>query len=193
MIDNLSGSVFHHYSSPPVCKDCRSHPQEQIKLAEVEQASLMSEQLSDKSSSLALPDDLSLDEHSNYQLLVRDSQQGSSDSHSSEELPASGGYRGLRRCSSGSEDGDHERFEEGIQAEVDTLSPACCADGDGRSCGADAGGSSPLFRTPAEVIHPSAAAHPGGPEDTSSPGDREPPQLASPPPSSAHLDQTANP
>lgn len=66
-------------------------------------------------------------------------------------------------------------------------------DGDGRSCGADAGGSSPLFRTPAEVIHPSAAAHPGGPEDTSSPRDREPPQLASPPPSSAHLDQTANP
>lgn len=33
----------------------------------------MSEQLSDKSSSLALPDDLSLDEHSSYQLLVRDS------------------------------------------------------------------------------------------------------------------------
>uniref|UniRef100_A0A8C9WKK9 Voltage-dependent T-type calcium channel subunit alpha-1H n=1 Tax=Scleropages formosus TaxID=113540 RepID=A0A8C9WKK9_SCLFO len=28
MIDNLSGSVFHHYSSPPVCKDCSRHPQE---------------------------------------------------------------------------------------------------------------------------------------------------------------------
>lgn len=46
----------------------------QIQLAEVEQASLMSEQLSDKSSSPALPDDLSLDEHSSYQLFVRDSQ-----------------------------------------------------------------------------------------------------------------------
>lgn len=46
----------------------------QIRLAEVEQASLMSEQLSDKSSSPALPDDLSLDEHSSYQLFVRDSQ-----------------------------------------------------------------------------------------------------------------------
>lgn len=46
----------------------------QVRLAEVEQASLMSEQLSDKSSSPALPDDLSLDEHSSYQLLVRDSQ-----------------------------------------------------------------------------------------------------------------------
>lgn len=47
---------------------------QQVKLAEVEQASLMSEQLSDKSSSLALPDDLSLDEHSSYQLLLRDGQ-----------------------------------------------------------------------------------------------------------------------
>uniref|UniRef100_A0A3B5PWE4 Voltage-dependent T-type calcium channel subunit alpha-1I-like n=1 Tax=Xiphophorus maculatus TaxID=8083 RepID=A0A3B5PWE4_XIPMA len=28
MIDNLSGSVFHHYCSSPVCKDCKSHPQE---------------------------------------------------------------------------------------------------------------------------------------------------------------------
>ncbi|XP_048104998.1 voltage-dependent T-type calcium channel subunit alpha-1I-like [Alosa alosa] len=28
MIDNLSGSVFHHYSSPPVCRDCHHHPQE---------------------------------------------------------------------------------------------------------------------------------------------------------------------
>ena len=43
----------------------------QIRLAEVEQASLMSEQMSDKSS-LALPDDLSLDEHSMYQLLLPD-------------------------------------------------------------------------------------------------------------------------
>jgi hypothetical protein len=48
----------------------------QIRLAEVEQASLMSEQLSDKSSSLALPDDLSLDDHSDYQLLVRDGKVG---------------------------------------------------------------------------------------------------------------------
>uniref|UniRef100_A0A3P8XFJ9 Ion transport domain-containing protein n=1 Tax=Esox lucius TaxID=8010 RepID=A0A3P8XFJ9_ESOLU len=31
MIDNLSGSVFHHYSSTsPVCKDCKSHPQQEV-------------------------------------------------------------------------------------------------------------------------------------------------------------------
>ncbi|KAG7275575.1 hypothetical protein CRUP_006720 [Coryphaenoides rupestris] len=77
MIDNLSGSVFHHYSSspPPVCRDCR---QEQIQMAEIEQASLRSEQLSDKSSSSPpqLPDDLSLDERSAYQPLRRGDRTG---------------------------------------------------------------------------------------------------------------------
>lgn len=43
-------------------------------MAEVEQASLKSEQLSDKSSSPALPDDLSLDEHTAFQLLAREDQ-----------------------------------------------------------------------------------------------------------------------
>lgn len=28
LIDKLSGSVFHHYSSPSSCKDCKSHPEE---------------------------------------------------------------------------------------------------------------------------------------------------------------------
>ncbi|CAK6964895.1 voltage-dependent T-type calcium channel subunit alpha-1I-like [Scomber scombrus] len=99
MIDNLSGSVFHHYSSPPpVCKDCRGHPQEQIRMAEIEQASLKSEQLSDKSSSPALPDDLSLDEHTAYQLLAREGKgRGSSDSRSSEETAGGGGHVGVHQ------------------------------------------------------------------------------------------------
>lgn len=41
-------------------------------MAEIEQASLRSEQLSDKSSSPALPDDLSLDEHTVFRLLTRE-------------------------------------------------------------------------------------------------------------------------
>ncbi|KAM9784328.1 voltage-dependent T-type calcium channel subunit alpha-1I-like isoform 1-T1 [Syngnathus typhle] len=96
MIDNLSGSVFHHYSSPrPICKDCRGHPQE-IRMAEIEQASLKSEQLSDKSSSPALPDDLSLDEHAAYQLLVRDTKgkRGSGSSSSEEATGGGGGQKG---------------------------------------------------------------------------------------------------
>ena len=49
---------------------------QQIRMAEIEQASLKSEQLSDKSSSPALPDDLSLDEHTAYQLLAREGKVG---------------------------------------------------------------------------------------------------------------------
>lgn len=49
---------------------------QQIRMAEIEQASLKSEQLSDKSSSPALPDDLSLDEHTAYQLLTREGKVG---------------------------------------------------------------------------------------------------------------------
>lgn len=41
-------------------------------MAEIEQASLRSEQLSDKSSSPAPPDDLSLDEHTAFRLLTRE-------------------------------------------------------------------------------------------------------------------------
>ncbi|XP_055363135.1 voltage-dependent T-type calcium channel subunit alpha-1I-like [Betta splendens] len=199
MIDNLSGSVFHHYCSPPVCKDCKSHPQE-IRLAEVEQASLMSEPLSDKSSSPALPDDLSLDEHSSYQLLVTHDQRCSSESHSLEELPVQGGHRG---SSSGSEEEAREVFEEGVCPQwnppsLEQETAANCSDA-GRRC-ADAGGSPPLFQLPADFFHPAAAAHPGSPGAGVSPGDRGPSRLASPaswaslrspgankPPSSPHL------
>ncbi|XP_028843520.1 voltage-dependent T-type calcium channel subunit alpha-1I isoform X2 [Denticeps clupeoides] len=82
MIDNLSGSVFHHYSSPPICKDCKAHPEENIRMAELEQASLRSEQLSDKSSSPALPDDLSLDEQSVFHLPLGEAKE---DTHNSED------------------------------------------------------------------------------------------------------------
>ncbi|XP_037620430.1 voltage-dependent T-type calcium channel subunit alpha-1I-like isoform X2 [Sebastes umbrosus] len=184
MIDNLSGSVFHHYCSPPVCKDCKGHPQE-IQLAEVEQASLMSEQLSDKSSSPALPDDLSLDEHSSYQLLGRDSQRGSSDSNSSDELPTQGGYGGLRPSSSGSEEVVQELFEVGVHPRLDSPSleqpsPTHCTDGDEGSCSGGGGGSSPVFHLPADFFHPAAAAHPGSPGNSVSPGDRGPSRLPSP-------------
>ncbi|CAI5681277.1 unnamed protein product [Oreochromis niloticus] len=181
LIDNLSGSVFHHYGSPPICKDCKSHPQE-VRLAEVEQASLMSEQLSDKSSSPALPDDLSLDENSSYQLLVRDSQRGSSDSRSSEELPRQAGYRGLRPSSSGSEEGVQGLFEVGIHhqcnpASPEQKSPAHDKDDDGESCSGGARETSPVLHLPADFFHPAAAARPG---NSASPGDRRPSRSASP-------------
>ncbi|TNN57665.1 Voltage-dependent T-type calcium channel subunit alpha-1I [Liparis tanakae] len=67
----------------------------QIRMAEVEQASLKSEQLSDKSSSPALPDDLSLDEQTADQLLAPEGKgRCSSDSRSSEEAAGGGSYAG---------------------------------------------------------------------------------------------------
>uniref|UniRef100_A0A671VPJ1 Calcium voltage-gated channel subunit alpha1 I n=1 Tax=Sparus aurata TaxID=8175 RepID=A0A671VPJ1_SPAAU len=154
MIDNLSGSVFHHYCSPPVCKDCKGHSQE-IKLAEVEQASLMSEQLSDKSSSLALPDDLSLDEHITV---------GSSC------IEVLHGFSLSVKCCMN------------IRSDKAVLNyNLLFSDGDGGSCsGGGGGGSSPVFHLPADFFHPAAAAHPGSPGSGVSPGDRGPSRLASP-------------
>uniref|UniRef100_I3N0U5 Calcium voltage-gated channel subunit alpha1 I n=1 Tax=Ictidomys tridecemlineatus TaxID=43179 RepID=I3N0U5_ICTTR len=57
IIDNLSGSIFHHYASPAGCEKCH-HDQQEVQLAETEAFSLNS----DKSSSILLGDDLSLED-----------------------------------------------------------------------------------------------------------------------------------
>ncbi|XP_053300102.1 voltage-dependent T-type calcium channel subunit alpha-1I [Pleuronectes platessa] len=187
MIDNLSGSVFHHYSSPaPICK---SHPQEQIRMAEIEQASLKSEQLSDKSSSPALPDDLSLDENTSYQLLARGGKgSSSSDSRSSEEARGGGHQtrtvvqsqvQGLgppcRALCTGSET-DTTLQEMDMQThQAHMRSPHCSPGGVSRSSNKDrteggAGGdrgNSPLFHLPAEFFHPAGVNIPAPPRSRS--------------------------
>uniref|UniRef100_A0A8C1V402 Calcium voltage-gated channel subunit alpha1 I n=1 Tax=Cyprinus carpio TaxID=7962 RepID=A0A8C1V402_CYPCA len=70
MIDNLSGSVFHHYCSPAIRRDGRSQSGE-VRMPNAIPKRFVS-LMSDKSSSPALTDDISLDEHSDYQLLDRD-------------------------------------------------------------------------------------------------------------------------
>nr|XP_023487615.1 voltage-dependent T-type calcium channel subunit alpha-1I isoform X1 [Equus caballus] len=57
IIDNLSGSIFHHYASPPGCDKCH-HDKQEVQLAETEAFSLNS----DRSSSILLGDDLSLED-----------------------------------------------------------------------------------------------------------------------------------
>ncbi|XP_032123053.1 voltage-dependent T-type calcium channel subunit alpha-1I isoform X1 [Sapajus apella] len=57
IIDNLSGSIFHHYSSPAGCRKCH-HDKQEVQLAETEAFSLNS----DRSSSILLGDDLSLED-----------------------------------------------------------------------------------------------------------------------------------
>ncbi|XP_074552343.1 voltage-dependent T-type calcium channel subunit alpha-1I isoform X4 [Halichoeres trimaculatus] len=189
MIDNLSGSVFHHYSSPPpVCKDCRGHPLE-IRMAEIEQASLKSEQLSDKSSSPALPDDLSLDEHTAYQLLARECKgRCSSDSRSSEEAGGGGSHtqtvvqsqvQGLGRpCPALSVGVETEPTLQQMEMQIHqphVCSPHCSPGGvsnssnKGRNKDGERGASglSPLFHLPAEFFHPAAAAIPAPPRSRS--------------------------
>nr|KAF6367781.1 calcium voltage-gated channel subunit alpha1 I [Myotis myotis] len=67
IIDNLSGSVFHHYSSPAGCRSC--HDKQEVQLAETEAFSLNS----DKSSSILLGDDLSLEDPTACPLRPKDS------------------------------------------------------------------------------------------------------------------------
>ncbi|XDV36595.1 hypothetical protein PO909_006341, partial [Leuciscus waleckii] len=150
MIDNLSGSVFHHYCSPPIRRDGRSQSGE-IRLAEVEQTSLMSEQLSDKSSSPALTD-ISLEDHSVYQLLDRDCK----------EEEGSGGLstKEVVSRSEGSSPG-RGRHEQEVRREVRghrLQSPAHTGD----VSGGDSQTSSPLFHLPAEFFHPTTGAIPQG-------------------------------
>ncbi|XP_069381191.1 voltage-dependent T-type calcium channel subunit alpha-1I isoform X6 [Paralichthys olivaceus] len=187
MIDNLSGSVFHHYSSPaPICKNCKSHPQE-IRMAEIEQASLKSEQLSDKSSSPALPDDLSLDEHTSYQLLARGGKgRCSSDSCSSEEAGGGGHHtrtvvqsqvQGLGQpCRALCTGAETETVLQ--EMEMQTHQPHnthCSPGGVSRSSNKErnkegAGGDrsiSPLFHLPAEFFHPAGVIIPAPPRSRS--------------------------
>ncbi|XP_041863089.1 voltage-dependent T-type calcium channel subunit alpha-1I-like isoform X2 [Melanotaenia boesemani] len=196
MIDNLSGSVFHHYSSPPpVCKDCKGHPQEQIRMAEIEQASLKSEQLSDKSSSPALPDDLSLDEHTAYHLLAQEGKgRCSSDIHSSEETSGGGGQEGghqtqtvvhsqvqgsCQPCRALSAGTEMETTMEDMKLQTHQphmCSPHCSPDGVS-NCGqkerhregegGEASGISTLFHLPAEFFHSAGAAIPVPPHSRS--------------------------
>ncbi|KAM6957186.1 voltage-dependent T-type calcium channel subunit alpha-1I-like [Aplochiton taeniatus] len=176
MIDNLSGSVFHHYSTPPpVCKDYTGHPQE-IRMAEMEQASLKSEQLSNKSSSPALPDDLSLDEHTAYHLLGQEGTgRGSSDSHSSEEAgphqTLTQAQTGLSQPSrahiAGAEEGPAPQGNPSLGSPLSYQSPgrASCSStrGEDREGGGGASRGSPLFRLPPEFFHPAAAVLPAPP------------------------------
>ncbi|XP_008294833.1 voltage-dependent T-type calcium channel subunit alpha-1I [Stegastes partitus] len=169
------------------------HSLQQIRMAEIEQASLKSEQLSDKSSSPALPDDLSLDEHTAYQLLAQESEgRCRCDSRSSEEDGGGGG-------GGGSAGGGHQT-QTVVQSQVQGLGSPCTALSVGTemetalqememqthqphyspgysssSSNKDrnkegeggAGGISPLFHVPAEFFQPAGASIPVPPRSRS--------------------------
>ncbi|RMC03174.1 hypothetical protein DUI87_20368 [Hirundo rustica rustica] len=94
IIDNLSGSVFHHYSSPAMCEKC-NHDKQEVQLAEMEALSLNS----DKSSSILLGDES--DNQNSAQLSPKEIK------HNGQDNPDSTGADSLGECllPASSEDG----------------------------------------------------------------------------------------
>ncbi|KAL1005663.1 hypothetical protein UPYG_G00061980, partial [Umbra pygmaea] len=188
MIDNLSGSVFHHYcpSTAPACKNCKG-PLQEIRLAEAERASLMSdEQMSDRSSSLALPDDLSLYDHSVCQLMLGDRQveNENNESHSFEDLrglqSGNGGctwHGGSLLQSRGPADGAGGLAKVGVYPQIQSHPPqflphTTADDRDIDHSGVssrESPSSSSVFHLPAEFFHPVTATPPPSPRPGVSP------------------------
>ncbi|XP_027535995.1 voltage-dependent T-type calcium channel subunit alpha-1I isoform X1 [Neopelma chrysocephalum] len=164
IIDNLSGSVFHHYSSPAMCEKC-NHDKQEVQLAEMEGLSLNS----DKSSSILLGDES--DNRNTSQLSPKQIKQDGQDS------PDSNGADNLGECllPISSEDGSTNpdsylcementplnSVQSWLKHESTKVPPSPFPPG--ASC--------PLLPVPAEFFHPATSATQTGPEKSSSPCD----------------------
>ncbi|NXC44387.1 CAC1I protein, partial [Penelope pileata] len=161
IIDNLSGSVFHHYSSPAMCEKC-NHDKQEVQLAEMEALSLNS----DKSSSILLGDES--DNRSTSQPSPKETKDG-------QDSPDSAGVGELGECllpiSSTDDSTNPDSYlcemektpfnsvqswlkHEGAKVPPSSFSP-------GTSC--------PLLPVPAEFFHPAISATQTGPEKISCP------------------------
>ncbi|XP_064011287.1 voltage-dependent T-type calcium channel subunit alpha-1I isoform X3 [Pogoniulus pusillus] len=162
IIDNLSGSVFHHYSSPAMCEKC-NHDKQEVQLAEMEALSLNS----DKSSSIFLGDES--DNRNTSQLSPKEIKQEGQDS------PDSNGAGDLHECllPVSSEDGStnpdsylcemeqtpFNSVQSWLKHETNKVPPSPFSPD--ASC--------PLLPVPAEFFHPAISATQTGPEKVSSP------------------------
>ncbi|XP_076193535.1 voltage-dependent T-type calcium channel subunit alpha-1I isoform X1 [Aptenodytes patagonicus] len=161
IIDNLSGSVFHHYSSPAMCEKC-NHDKQEVQLAEMEALSLNS----DKSSSILLGDES--DNHSASQLSPKEIKDG-------QDRPDSNGVGDLGECllpvssTDGSTNPDSylcemektsfNSVQSWLKHESTKVPPSPFSPG--ASC--------PLLPVPAEFFHPAISATQTGPEKVSRP------------------------
>ncbi|XP_077639535.1 voltage-dependent T-type calcium channel subunit alpha-1I isoform X2 [Lonchura striata] len=161
IIDNLSGSVFHHYSSPAMCEKC-NHDKQEVQLAEMEALSLNS----DKSSSILLGDES--DNRNAAQLNPKEIKDG-------QENPDSTGVDYLGECllPASSEDGStnpdsylcementpFDSVQSWLKHESNKVPPRPFSPG----------ASSPLLPVPTEFFHPAISATQTGPEEVSCP------------------------
>nr|XP_021409696.1 voltage-dependent T-type calcium channel subunit alpha-1I isoform X1 [Lonchura striata domestica] len=162
IIDNLSGSVFHHYSSPAMCEKC-NHDKQEVQLAEMEALSLNS----DKSSSILLGDES--DNRNAAQLNPKEIKQDG------QENPDSTGVDYLGECllPASSEDGStnpdsylcementpFDSVQSWLKHESNKVPPRPFSPG----------ASSPLLPVPTEFFHPAISATQTGPEEVSCP------------------------
>ncbi|NXD00667.1 CAC1I protein, partial [Certhia familiaris] len=161
IIDNLSGSVFHHYSSPAMCEKC-NHDKQEVQLAEMEALSLNS----DKSSSILLGDES--DNRNAAQLNPKEIKDG-------QDNPDSTGADSLGECllPASSEDGStnpdsylcementpFNSVQSWLKHESTKVPPSPFSPG----------ASSPLLPVPTEFFHPAISATQTGPEEVSCP------------------------
>ncbi|NWR76042.1 CAC1I protein, partial [Centropus unirufus] len=161
IIDNLSGSVFHHYSSPAMCEKC-NHDKQEVQLAEMEALSLNS----DKSSSILLGDES--DNRSTSQLSPKERKD-------CQESPDSNGEGDLGECLLPMSSVDSSTNPDSYLCEMEKTSfnsvqswlkhestkapPSPFSPGE--SC--------PLLPVPAEFFHPAISATQTGPEKVSCP------------------------
>ncbi|XP_030913619.1 voltage-dependent T-type calcium channel subunit alpha-1I [Geospiza fortis] len=162
IIDNLSGSVFHHYSSPAMCEKC-NHDKQEVQLAEMEALSLNS----DKSSSILLGDES--DNRNAAQLNPKENKQDGQDN------PDSTGADNLGECllPPSSEDGStnpesylcementpFDSVQSWLKHESSKVPPSPFSPG----------ASSPLLPVPTEFFHPAISATQTEPEEVSCP------------------------
>ncbi|PKK29913.1 calcium channel, voltage-dependent, T type, alpha 1I subunit [Columba livia] len=161
IIDNLSGSVFHHYSSPAMCEKC-NHDKQEVQLAEMEALSLNS----DKSSSILLGDES--DNRSTSQLSPKEIKDH-------QDSPDSNGAGDLGECLLPISSEDDSRNPDSYLCEMEKtpfnsvqswlkhestkVLPSPFSPG--ASC--------PLLPVPAEFFHPAISATQTGPEKVSCP------------------------
>ncbi|XP_023785400.1 voltage-dependent T-type calcium channel subunit alpha-1I-like [Cyanistes caeruleus] len=162
IIDNLSGSVFHHYSSPAMCEKC-NHDKQEVQLAEMEALSLNS----DKSSSILLGDES--DNRNTAQLNPKEIKQDGQDNPDStgadnvEEslLPASSedGSANPDSYLCEMENTSFNSVQSWLKHESTKVPPSPFSPG----------ASSPLLPVPTEFFHPAISATQTGPEEVSCP------------------------
>ncbi|NWS68226.1 CAC1I protein, partial [Crotophaga sulcirostris] len=161
IIDNLSGSVFHHYSSPAMCEKC-NHDKQEVQLAEMEALSLNS----DKSSSILLGDES--DNRSNSQLSPKEMKDG-------QESPDSNGVGDLGECLLPMSSADSSTNPDSYLCEMEKT-PFNSVQSWLKHESAKVppspfspGASCPLLPVPAEFFHPAISATQTGPEKVSCP------------------------